>query len=88
MLKHNGTYYLLYTNYKYGTVYLTSKDPVKGWTELPVDKMVLMSAISASEIYEENGKWYMSYISHQKNGLHFFEMKELVWGKDGVVSVK
>jgi hypothetical protein len=47
-----------------------------------------MGGISASEIYEENGKWYMSYISHQKNGLHFFEIKELVWGKDGSVSVK
>ena len=88
VLKHNGTYYLFYTNYKYGTVYLTSKDPVKGWTELPVDKMVLMGSISASEIYEDNGKWYMSYISHQKNGLHFFEIKELIWGKDGGVSIK
>jgi hypothetical protein len=88
VLKRNGIYYLFYTNYKYGTVYLTSKNPVKGWTELPVDKMVLMSAISASEIYEDNGKWYMSYISHQKNGLHFFEIKELVWDKDGGVSVK
>jgi len=88
VLKRNGTYYLFYTNYKYGTVYLTSKDPVKGWAELPADKMVLMGGISASEIYEDNGKWYMSYISHQKNGLHFFEIKELLWGKDGSVSVK
>ena len=88
VLKRNGTYYLFYTNYKYGTVYLTSKDPVKGWTELPVDKMVLMGGISASEIYEDNGRWYMSYISHQKNGLHFFEIKELLWGRDGGVSVK
>jgi hypothetical protein len=88
VLKRNGTYYLFYTNYKYGTVYLTSKDPVKGWTELPADKMVLMGAISASEIYEDNGKWYMSYISHQKNGLHFFEIKEIQWNQDGGVSVK
>jgi hypothetical protein len=88
VLNHNGTYYLFYTNYKYGTVYLTSRDPVEGWTELSADKMVLMGSISASEIYGDNGKWYMSYISHQKNGLHFFEIKELVWGKDGGVSIK
>lgn len=88
VLKRSGTYYLFYTNYKYGTVYLTSKDPVKGWTELPAEKMILMSGISASEIYEDNGKWYMSYISHQKNGLHFFEIKELVWGKNGEVTLK
>ena len=87
VLKRNGTYYLFYTNYKYGTVYLTSKDPVKGWKELPADKMVLMGGISASEIYEDNGKWYMSCISHQKNGLHFFEIKELIWGKDGSVQL-
>jgi len=88
VLKRNNQYYLFYTSYKYGTVYLTSKDPVKGWTELPVEKMVLMSGISASEIYEDNGKWYMSYISHQKNGLHFFEIRELVWGKNGEVTLK
>ena len=88
VLKRNGTYYLFYTNYKYGTVYLTSKDPVKGWKELPADRMVLMGGISASEIYEDNGKWYMSCISHQKNGLHFFEIKELSWGKDGEVALK
>jgi predicted GH43/DUF377 family glycosyl hydrolase len=88
VLKRNGTFYLFYTNYKYGTVYLTSKDPVRGWTELPVEKMVLMKGISASEIYEDNGRWYMSYISHQKNGLHFFEIRELSWDKDGGISVK
>jgi predicted GH43/DUF377 family glycosyl hydrolase len=88
VLKRRDTYYLFYTNYKYGTVYLTSKNPVKGWKELPADKMVLMGGISASEIYEDNGKWYMSYISHQKNGLHFFEIKELSWNKDGSISIK
>ena len=74
--------------YKYGTVYLTSKDPVKGWQELPVGKMVLMPGVSASEIYQDSGKYYMSYISHQKNGLHFFEITELIWNKDGSISLK
>jgi hypothetical protein len=88
VFKRNGLYYLEYTNYKYGIVYLTSKDPVKEWEELPAEKMVLMSGVSASEIYEDNDKWYMSFISHQKNGLHFFEIRELTWGKDGEVTLK
>lgn len=87
VVKHNGLYYLIYTNYKHGIVYATSSDPVKGWKELPVEKMVLMSGVSASEIYQDKGKWYMSYISHQKNGLHFFEISGLNWNIDGSVSV-
>ncbi|MGC9354357.1 MAG: hypothetical protein ACP5D9_10990, partial [Mariniphaga sp.] len=87
VVKHKQTFYLVYTNYKYGIVYLTSKDPVKGWQELPVDKMVLMPGVSASEVYEDNGKHYMSYISHQKNGLHFLEITELFWNKDGSISL-
>jgi predicted GH43/DUF377 family glycosyl hydrolase len=87
VVKRDGTYYLVYTNYKYGITYATSKDPVKGWKELPADKMVLISGVSASEIYEDNGKWYLSYISHQKNGLHFFEITDLLWNKDGSISV-
>jgi beta-xylosidase len=86
VVKRNGTYYLVYTNYKYGITYATSSDPVKGWKELPVEKMVLMTGVSASEIYQDNGKWYMSYISHQKNGLHFFEICGLQWNKDGSIS--
>ena len=88
VLKHNGMYYMFYTSYKYGTVYLTSKDPVKGWKELPVEKMVLMPGVSASEIYQDKGKYYMSYISHLKNGLHFFEITELIWNMDGRISLK
>ncbi len=87
VFRHNGLYYLEYTNYKYGIVYVTSKDPVKGWKELPVEKMVLMHGVSASEIYQDGDRLYMSYISHQKNGLHFFEIKELLWSKDGGVQL-
>jgi hypothetical protein len=88
VVHHNDLYYLFYTSYKYGTVYATSHDPVKGWMELPVEKMVLMKGVSASEIYQDGSKWYMSYISHQKNGLHFFEISELQWNKDGSVALK
>ncbi|MFA5814533.1 MAG: family 43 glycosylhydrolase [Bacteroidales bacterium] len=87
VVRNNGLYYLIYTNYKHGIVYATSQQPVKGWKELPVEKMVLMAGVSASEIYQDDGKWYMSYISHQKNGLHFFEIKELQWNRDGSISI-
>jgi len=87
VLKHNGMYYLIYTNYKYGSVYAVSHDPVKGWKELPPEKMVLMSGVSASEIYQDNGKWYISYITHRRDGLHFFGIAGLQWNKDGSISI-
>lgn len=87
VIKKNGKYYMFYTSYKYGIVYLTSNNPANGWKELPVEKMVLKDKVSASEIYEDNGKWYMSYISHEKFSLHFFEICRLFWAKDGSVSI-
>ncbi len=87
--KHNGTYYLVYTNYTYGSVFLTSDDPVKGWKEPPIDQMVLKSGVSASEILHDGDKWYMTYISHQKTGLHFFEIAELKWkGPQPVLTIE
>jgi len=50
--------------------------------------MVLMPGVSDSEIYQDNGKYYMTYISHWKNGIHFFEITELIWNKDGSISLK
>ena len=88
VVKRNGTYYLFYTSYKYGTVYVTSRHPVNGWHELPIDKMRIISGVSASEIYRTSGKWYISFISHMKNGLHFFEIRKLIWNKDGTISTQ
>ena len=39
------------------------------------------------KILEENGRWYISPISHMPNGLHFFEIRELIWNSDETVSV-
>ncbi len=88
VVKHKGTYYMIYTNYRHGVVYLTSKDPVKGWHEVPVDKMTLISGVSATEVLKFKGQWYISLISHIKNGLHFLEFRKLVWNKDGSIEVK
>jgi hypothetical protein len=87
-VKHNEKYYIFYTNYKYGTTYITSNNPIKNWHELPVDKMSVIPEVSASEILETKGKWYITLISHIKNGLHFFEIRDLIWNVDGTVSVK
>lgn len=50
--------------------------------------MSLIPGASASEIYHLHDKWYISLISHLKNGLHFFEIRRLKWNKNGTVSVK
>jgi len=50
--------------------------------------MSVLPGVSASEILESKGKWYITLISHIKNGLHFFEIRKLIWNADGTVSVK
>lgn len=90
VVKREGKYYLLYSNYKHGIVYAISDDPVKGWKEPPPGEMTVFGGGNASEIYEDNGKWHLSYISHHtgKNFLHFFEICELQWEVDGRPSVE
>lgn len=77
VVKKNDKYYLFYTDYKAGTVYAVSDDPVKGFKDVEDDKRVIKSDVSASEIYFTNGKWYFSYITHYPNQLHFFGIEEL-----------
>lgn len=88
VVKHKQTFYLVYTNYKYGIVYLTSKDPVQGWQEMPEDKMSLIEGVSATELLKVGKDWQMSLISHMKNGLHFLEFRKFIWNQDGSISVK
>ena len=77
--KRDGRYYLVYTSYRDGTVYSVSDDPVRGWKQIPGDEASLISGVSASEVYRtSDGDWYLSLISHP-NGLHFFEIRSLVW---------
>ena len=88
VVKRNDEYYLFYTNYKHGIVYIKSSDPVRGWKENPDDPQSILQGVSATEIFADNGKWYITLISHMKNGLHFFEIRELLWEKDGGVRVE
>ena len=88
VVKRKGEFYLFYTNYKHGIVYVKSPDPLHGWKEDPNDPQSLMKGVSATEIFKKNGKWYITLISHMRNALHFFEIRELVWNEDGTVSIK
>jgi beta-xylosidase len=88
VVKRNGEYYLFYTNYKYGIVYVRSPDPLHGWEEDPDDPQSIMEGVSATEIFEQNGKWYITFISHMPYGLHFLEIRELVWKEDGTVETR
>ena len=88
VVKKNGEFYLFYTNYKHGIVYVKSDNPLDGWKEDPDDPQSIIEGVSASEIFEENGKWYITYISHMANALHFFEIREVIWNDDGSVSVQ
>ncbi|MCK5795321.1 MAG: family 43 glycosylhydrolase [Anaerolineales bacterium] len=88
VVKKNGEFYLFYTNYKHGIVYVRSNNPLDGWQENPDDPQSIIEGVSASEIFEENGKWYITYISHMANALHFLEIKEVIWNEDGTVSVE
>lgn len=87
VVKKNGLFYLFYTNYTHGIGYLTSPDPNQGWKENPEDPQSILKGVSATEIFQENGTWYITLISHMNNGLHFFEIRELIWNADGTVTV-
>ena len=81
--KRDGKYYLFYTNYAFGTTYAVSDDPVKGWKEVPHDQLKLMGRTNATEIYQEDGKWYYSYITYKRNYSYMFAIRELHWRDDG-----
>ena len=84
VIKHNGLYYMFYTNCeKGGTYYATSANPITGW----VEKGEALPGVSCSEVFEFKGKWYISGCAHKGGGMHFLVLYEFTWNKDGSVSV-
>lgn len=85
VLKRNGQYYMFYTNtvntFQPCAYYLVSDDPVKGW-RVPEDSFVKENA-TAAEIFEFNGKWYMSYIYREINEIYLLCFCEFFWHEDG-----
>ena len=83
VIKHNGIYYMFYTNCeKMGTYYATSTNPITGW----VEQGEVIPNTSCSEVFEFNGKWYISVVDHLGGGMHFLGFHELTWNPDGSVS--
>ncbi len=80
--RRDGAYHMIYTNYQYGLTAAVSEHPVDGWRELPVESMSVKKGVSASEIIEHDGQWYLSFISHQANMLRFLEVERLIWRPD------
>ncbi len=47
-----------------------------------------MKGVSASEIIKDGDDWFISVISHAQNALHFFEIRKLIWHKNGSFSAE
>ena len=92
VVEKDGKFYLFYTSYKHGTVVAVSDNPVKGWKDLPEDKLLVTitggGSASASEIFRDGDDWYISLISHEPNALYFFEIRKLVWHDDGKITAE
>ncbi len=86
--KHNGLYYLFYTNTSinnHGTSYAYSDNPYTGWKYPEED--LLIPGVSCSEVVSYKGKNYISVSTNQINQLHFIDFYEFFWNDDGTVSV-
>jgi len=80
-------YYLIYTSYSHGIVYAISTNKLTGWADATSPDFVIAGG-SASEHYLDGTDWKMSFISHEQNHLHFFEIRDFFWHDDGTVSAK
>lgn len=87
VLKHNGKYYMIFTNCAKGAIaYATSDHPVEGWSVLPDDKNLLCPGCT-SEVFSFKGKWYMSNTIWYPTGEQYLEIAEFIWNEDGTLSV-
>lgn len=91
VIKRDGTYYLFYTSYTHGTVVATSDHPVEGFRDVADDRFQLLPGVSASEfLQDDDGRWYMTAITHEPNHFHFIELFRLYWpdSEDGSFRVE
>ena len=91
--KHDGRYYLFYTNCGKGTDYAVSDDPVGKWKQLgrlfsPRGEVECAANVpSCAEVVEFGGKWYISCCERQPGCEQYLELYELTWQPDGTVTV-
>ena len=80
MVLKDNKYYLFYTDYADGTCYAVSDNPLTGFIH-PKNRQII-PLVSASEVLEKDGRWYISVISHLDNQCHFLEIYEMSWPKN------
>ena len=84
MVKRGGRYFLFYTDYKLGTTCVVSDHPTRGFEYLPGGRDVIVPGVSASEIIEHDGAWFISKIVHRPQAMHFLAVNKLEWDEDGL----
>lgn len=93
LIKHDGRYYLFYTNAGYGTAYAISDNPIRGWKSMgmllepKVKPMCPANVPSCAEVFFFKGKWYISSAERQPGCEQYLEIFEFFWHDDGSVSV-
>ena len=93
VLRHDGRYYLFYTNCGHGTAYAVSDDPISGWQSLgmlipwTVPPECPANVPSCAEVFEFKGKWYISSCLREPGNEQYLELFELGWNSDGTVTV-
>lgn len=93
LIKHNGTYYLFYTNCGHGTSYAFSDSPICGWKsggmllEKKGTPLCPANVPSCAEVFSFKGKWYISCAERQPGCEQYLEIFEFYWNDDGTVSV-
>jgi predicted GH43/DUF377 family glycosyl hydrolase len=94
VLKHDGRYYLFYTNCGYGTAYAMSDNPVDGWQSLGMllekqgDPPACPANVpSCAEVFEFKGNWYISCAQREPGCEQYLEIFALTWNSDGTVTV-
>lgn len=93
MIKHNGLYYLFYTNCNHGTAYAVSDSPLGNWKSMGmlIEKQGIpanpANVPSCAEVFQFKDKWYISSAERQPGCEQYIELFEFRWNDDGSVSV-
>lgn len=90
-IKHDGLYYLFFTNVGKGTSYAVCDNIMGDWQVkdllITVDKLSddLAHVPSCAEVFEYKGKWYISWCTRLPGNEQYLELKEFFWNGDGNV---
>lgn len=93
VIRHDGKYYLFYTNCGKGTAYAVSDNPVSGWRSMGmlIEKVGVpanpANVPSCAEVFRFKGKWYVSSAERQPGCEQYIEIHEFFWHDDGTVSL-